>query len=192
MKRLLVCLAALLLAGCGGKSYVVLLDNPDGTTGAIVVHGARGEQRVATAGFGVPLDGSKAPQRVDPGRIEEDFKLTLAAQPPLPERFLLYFELGNAKLTRESQAQFPRVASSAAARPAPDISVIGHTDTLGQAELNEELARARAETVARLLRASGIGYHALQVESHGERNPLVRTPDNTPEPKNRRVEISVR
>ena len=30
------------------------------------------------------------------------------------------------------------------------------------------------------------------VTSHGEGNLLVKTPDNTPEPANRRVEITVR
>jgi outer membrane protein OmpA-like peptidoglycan-associated protein len=32
----------------------------------------------------------------------------------------------------------------------------------------------------------------IEVTSHGERNPLVQTPDNTAEPKNRRVEVTVR
>jgi peptidoglycan-associated lipoprotein len=32
----------------------------------------------------------------------------------------------------------------------------------------------------------------ITVVSHGERNLLIATPDNTPEPKNRRVEITVR
>ena len=34
--------------------------------------------------------------------------------------------------------------------------------------------------------------HALAIESHGERNLLVPTPDDTAEPGNRRVEITLR
>jgi len=33
---------------------------------------------------------------------------------------------------------------------------------------------------------------AVVVESHGKRNLLVPTPDETPEPRNRRVEITIR
>jgi outer membrane protein OmpA-like peptidoglycan-associated protein len=32
----------------------------------------------------------------------------------------------------------------------------------------------------------------LKVQSHGERNPLVKTPDETAEPRNRRAEVTIR
>ena len=43
-----------------------------------------------------------------------------------------------------------------------------------------------------LLRQQGLNLAALVVESHGERNLLVPTPDNVDEPRNRRVEITLR
>ena len=77
-------------------------------------------------------------------------------------------------------------------RPAVDISIIGHTDTVGAADQNRELALTRARAVAGLLTAGGLQALAISVESHGESNLLVKTPDETPEPRNRRVEITVR
>ena len=72
------------------------------------------------------------------------------------------------------------------------MSVIGHTDTVGKAEANETLALTRAGTIAEQLRQLGLQNMVITVESHGERNLLIPTPDDTPEPRNRRVEITLR
>lgn len=42
------------------------------------------------------------------------------------------------------------------------------------------------------LAAGGGGPGALEITSHGEANPLVPTGDNVSEPRNRRVEVTVR
>lgn len=181
-----------LLAACGGKSYVVLLENPDGSTGAVVVKGSRGEQLIERAGQWAATDGSTLPAPVAAADIERDFGSAMAARPLLPERFLLYFESGGAQLTAASQALLPQIVAKAAQRPAVDVSIIGHTDSVGRAELNEELALKRAQAIAELIKSQGLQVHALSVESHGERNPLIKTADETAEPRNRRVEISLR
>jgi outer membrane protein OmpA-like peptidoglycan-associated protein len=54
------------------------------------------------------------------------------------------------------------------------------------------LSLKRAQTVADLIRSQGLHVEALVVESHGKRNLLIPTPDETPEPRNRRVEITIR
>jgi outer membrane protein OmpA-like peptidoglycan-associated protein len=43
-----------------------------------------------------------------------------------------------------------------------------------------------------LLVAEGIDPAMIQVTSHGEENPLVPTEDEVAEPRNRRVEVTVR
>ena len=192
LRNLLVIGGLALLAGCGSKSYVVLLENPDGSTGAVVVKGSKGEQVIDQARQGAALDGSSKPAAVSEADIQRDFGSAMAARPQLPERFLLYFVSGGAQLTPESQALLPTIVASAAQRPAVDVSIIGHTDTVGRAEQNEELALKRAQAIAELIKAKGLKVHALSVESHGERNPLVKTADEVAEPRNRRVEISLR
>lgn len=192
LRHILLLSGLALLAGCGGKSYVVLLENPDGSTGSVVVKGSKGEQVIDQARQGAALDGSSKPAAVAEADIQRDFGTAMAARPQLPERFLLYFVSGGAQLTPESQALLPKIVASAAQRPAVDVSIIGHTDTVGRAEQNEELALKRAQTIAEQIKAKGLKVHALSVESHGERNPLVKTADEVPEPRNRRVEISLR
>ncbi|WP_306603537.1 OmpA family protein [Azonexus sp.] len=191
-KALMVGFLGMLLTGCASKSYVVLLDNPDGSTGKIVVRGEKGEQLIDKSMHGAALDGSQQPAAIEESRIRQDFGAAMAARPQLPERFLLYFELGGATLTAESQALLAQIIRNAASRPAVDVSIIGHTDTSGNAEQNSALALKRAQSVAELMQQQGLKAHALIVESHGERNLLIQTPDETPEPRNRRVEISLR
>lgn len=192
LRMLFAILGLALLAGCASKSYVVLLENPDGSTGSVVVKGAKGEQVIDQARQGAAVDGSGKPAPVAEADIQRDFASAMAARPLLPERFLLYFVSGGAQLTAESSALLPKIVARAASRPAVDVSVIGHTDTIGKAEQNEQLALQRAQAIAELITAKGLKVHALSVESHGERNLLVKTPDETAEPRNRRVEISLR
>lgn len=198
-RRMLTTLAAPLIVagllnGCASqpKSYVVLLDNADGGSGKVLVSGSKGQQVIDRPNTGANLDGATAPAPVDPSRLQRDFAAVLAAQPPLPVQFMLYFQSGGSTLTAESQALLPTILEQSKSRPAADVSIIGHTDTVGKAEVNEALALKRAEAIASLLKDSGLKPHALVVESHGERNLLIATPDETDEPRNRRVEVSVR
>lgn len=182
-------LAVLMLGGCASKSYVVLIPSPDGSVGEVVVKGVKGEQVLNQAGQAGTLDG--APLRVDERQIKEDFAETIAALPKIPVRFLLYFSTGTT-LTPESQLQIPKIIVEAKSRPAVDISVIGHTDTLYTDEYNKQLALRRATKVSELLTEKGLKTNSMSIESHGKRNLLVPTPDNVWEPRNRRVEVSIR
>ena len=184
--------AALLLSGCASRSYVALLPDADGSVGAVVVRGKGGEQVISRAGEGAPLDGSAAPAPVDPAKLKADFAVALAAQPLAPSRYLLYFQSGGAELTAESKELLPKVIEEARKRAAADVAIIGHSDTVGAADKNHELALNRARSIAEMLKAQGLAALAIAIESHGEANLLVKTPDETPEPRNRRVEITIR
>jgi peptidoglycan-associated lipoprotein len=50
----------------------------------------------------------------------------------------------------------------------------------------------RAPTVRELLLKAGLDGSLVEIDSHGERSLLRKTPDNTPESRNRRVEITIR
>ena len=198
---LIVLAIGLLVTGCSTqKSYVVLMDNADGTVGKLAVSGTKGEASGEKSEFllskprtGIDLDGkANTPYAVDENRIKKDFGEAIAAQPPLPVSFMLYYKAGGTELTDESQALIPSIVETARKYPAPDVSVIGHTDTMGDTEFNEKIGLQRAQSVAELIKKAGIQVNDLTIASHGERNMLVATPDNTPEPKNRRVEITVR
>lgn len=188
-----VVLLAFLGSGCASKSYVVLVESPDGSTGAIEVRTDKGLTRVDQKGYAVNLDGSSAkPFQVADPQLVKDFSAARAAQPALPKSYLLYFKTGGASLTDKSQAEIPEVLQTVRERGPSAVSVIGHTDTVGSKAYNEQLGLLRARAIAGQLQDNGLQALELVVTSHGEGNLLVKTPDNKPEPANRRVEVTVR
>ncbi len=191
-------LCVMLLSGCATppppqpRSYAVLLDNADGSTGTITVSGAGGQVMVHRAGEGATLDGTSPPYRVEPAKLDADFRAVLAARPALPVTFVWFFADTSTTLTAESKAQITQFLEAVLRRPAADISIVGHTDTLGTSESNERLGLERARLVADFIAAAKLSVIDLTVTSSGESDLLVKTPDETAEPKNRRVEITIR
>ncbi len=202
--RYLAALAAttLLVAGCAAPppaptaapSLFVVLPSSDGHVGQIVVRGA-GEPQVIDKPYGAQRamgDGSLQPRQLTEAEVREAFGATLAALPGKPASFTLYFLEGRDELTTESRVELDKVFGELRRRPLPDILVTGHTDTVGGLAYNDRLSLARAERLREMLVALGIPADRIQAAGRGKRDPLVATDDNIAEPRNRRVEISVR
>ena len=104
---------------------------------------------------------------------------------------LLYFK-GETTLTSDSAKLLPDIIATIRKRNSNDISVVGHTDTLGSKEFNTTLSHDRAKAVKALLVGQGVEENSIRTTSHGKENPLIPTGDNVYEPKNRRVEVVVK
>jgi outer membrane protein OmpA-like peptidoglycan-associated protein len=63
---------------------------------------------------------------------------------------------------------------------------------MGDAKRNYDLGLKRAMSVRTLLLSAGLDPSLVDVASHGEADLLIPTPDETVEPRNRRVEITIR
>ena len=114
------------------------------------------------------------------------------ALPRPPARFILYFPHDHVELTRESRAKVREVIRTIKEHTPVDVSVVGHTDRVGTRRYNYRLSLERARAVASYLIAEGVDPSILAIDSHGENNPLVPTGDEVSEPRNRRVEVTVR
>lgn len=203
---LLVVLSVGSAAACGPLRFqrpesrnadlIVLL--PDPGTAAV------GAAEVSSGGGSAILDsgreftlagGNGGPTRVrlmSESDVKRLFGDVLAALPPAPENFTLFFRFESDELTEESRAMVPDVLRALKDRPVPEISVVGHTDTTGTPGSNVELGMKRGNMVRTLLVEAGLSPSAIEVTSHGEAVLLVATPDETYEPRNRRVEITIR
>jgi len=177
------------------RDIIVLLPDDQGKTGAIVVTSAGVERRLDRPRQTVTVEAGSPPglPTVIPGpEVQAIAGPALAALPKPPLRFILYFEHDSADLTPASQALLKKVLETIRDRAPVDVSVVGHTDTVGKKEYNYALSLKRAMAVASILRGKGIDPSILDITSHGKDNPLVPTGDQVPEPRNRRVEITVR
>ena len=70
--------------------------------------------------------------------------------------------------------------------------MIGHTDTLGTQEHNQQLSMSRAEMIRDRLVHDGLSPKSISVAGRGKLDLAVKTADQVAEPRNRRVEITVR
>jgi len=177
------------------RDIIVLLPDDQGKTGAIVVSSAGVERLLDQPGQTVTVEAGSPPglPTVMPGQeVHAIAGPALAALPKPPARFILYFEHDSVSLTPKSQALLKKVLETIRERAPVDVSVVGHTDTVGKKEYNYALSMKRAMAVASFLLGKGIDPSVLDVTSHGKDNPLVPTGDQVPEPRNRRVEITVR
>jgi outer membrane protein OmpA-like peptidoglycan-associated protein len=116
----------------------------------------------------------------------------LSALPMAPRQFTLYFLFESDTLTDESRALLPQILEAARTRPFPDVAVIGHTDTAGTSAGNFELGLRRANAIRSRLVEAGVDRALIDVTSHGEADLLVKTADEVADPRNRRVEITIR
>jgi outer membrane protein OmpA-like peptidoglycan-associated protein len=130
--------------------------------------------------------------RLSDAQIQQLFGDALAALPPAPRHFQLYFVSGSNQLTPKSERLLAEILPFVKSRSVPDVTVVGHTDTTGNAQTNIEFGRNRATLIRDRLVAAGLDASIVSVASHGEADLLVPTPDDTAEPKNRRADVSVR
>jgi outer membrane protein OmpA-like peptidoglycan-associated protein len=207
---LAVPIAALGLAACASKpapriqapaappqpvDIVVLLPDPDGSVGAADVSNPAGRTALDGARDATRVAAGQAPSRAESlseAEVQELFGDALNAMPPAPQVFSLYFRFESEELTTESKAAIPRILESVKRHPAPEVLVVGHTDTTGNADRNLKLGLRRANTVRDILVASDLDRSTIEVTSHGETDPLVKTADEVFEARNRRVDITVR
>jgi outer membrane protein OmpA-like peptidoglycan-associated protein len=185
---------AVLLCGCAATERVVLLPDEDGRTGTVVVEGRGGDGTLSEAWAEARMAGAgRVTQRPrDRAGVESEFAATLSALPADPRQFTLYFVGDSDTLTDASAADARAVLAEIARLPHAEVVAIGHTDSTGDTAYNDALSLARARVVRDMLVGLGVAGERIAIAGRGEREPVVATPDETAEPRNRRVEINVR
>lgn len=195
MRRLLAILVPLMMAACAApQNRIVLLANEDGTPSSLIVGNAGGVSVLDQPGAAVDIarpTSAPAPVAMSDADIRKTWADALAYHPLRPVTMQLYFILDTPNLTPESRAELPKLLDLIRQRPAPEVVIIGHTDRSGDESYNYALGLRRANAVRREVETIGVPPELITVASHGGTNPLV--PTTRPyEPRNRRVEITVR
>jgi outer membrane protein OmpA-like peptidoglycan-associated protein len=206
--RLVVVMAATAagLSACGprrvqapqpsGPTVVVLLPDPDtGAVGRAIVSNPDGSTDLATARASTQAAPGRPPTAattLDEAAVQRLFGDALSALPPAPRSFTLFFRFDSDELTDESRALVADVLQAVRGGRLPEVAVVGHTDTTGSRPANADLGLKRASMVRTILIDAGVDSSLIDVSSHGEGDLLVPTADEVFEPRNRRVEITVK
>lgn len=172
----------------------VLLPDRDGHVGRILVKTADREWTVLSAYAGVEVAPRDARTlTLGEAEVHRRYGAVLTTLPPATTTFVLRFMSGSStQLTPDGPAVLDQVRAALARWPVvADVDVVGHTDTQGDADRNDQLSLERAQAVVRLMGQGMVAPERLHVSGRGERQLLVPAPDNTPEERNRRVEITL-
>jgi len=197
MKRIAFVLAVVVaFAGCAPKNYVVLLDNPGGGHGKVIVSNKKGTQTLESSGSATAINRSSAPPsspwQLSVEKIEKVFSRAFGARPGRFIKYTIYFRSGGAVIDPVSQRDYQAMLEQAHTRPGVDATIAGYADRTDSDRRNLELSLVRAYAVRDALVRAGIPIERIELDAFGESLPAVPTPDNVPELRNRRVEVTIR
>jgi outer membrane protein OmpA-like peptidoglycan-associated protein len=144
----------------------------------------------SVAGPGAPT--ARPPETTRPSQA--------VARPPVRETtadapsasITVTFASGSAALTPQAEQALAPLGRALTSQDLAGFRfrIEGHTDTVGSAELNQALSERRAAAVRDfLIRRYGVSPSRIEAIGLGQTQLLVPTPDNTPNARNRRVQV---
>jgi OmpA-OmpF porin, OOP family len=163
-------------------------------SGNLVNGGTRGLRLAAPTGDeGVRQSAPSAPP---PPRVasSKPVAVPVAATPATAPavNLTVNFANGSADLTPDAIHTLDALGRALASKDleAYRFRIEGHTDTVGSSDYNRALSERRAEAVVDYVaKKYGVDPSRLQAVGMGEDGLLVATPQQTPEPRNRRVQV---
>lgn len=102
----------------------------------------------------------------------------------------ILFVFGGSRLTPTDQERLDQVVLDMQEDPQRMATIVGHTDSQGPPEVNQQLGMKRAQSVAAYLRDQGIATDRISVESRGEDEPDVSNETREGRQANRRAVVT--
>lgn len=103
----------------------------------------------------------------------------------------LLFDTGGANLHPGSKKNLEPLVKYLRENKERNISIEGHTDSVGNDEFNRELSLRRADAVKQYLLQSGIDENRIRTRGFGETYPVASNSNSSGRQMNRRVEIVI-
>jgi len=101
----------------------------------------------------------------------------------------IYFEFNSSELNQKSKAYLNKIYRSELKNSDYSITLIGHTDSKGSNNLNDNLSLDRAKAIAIYLMKSGVSANRITIGGKGEYEPAYINDSESNRTMNRRVEI---
>ncbi len=104
----------------------------------------------------------------------------------------LLFNSGGANLKPPSQRRLDPLVQYLQGNSQREIIIEGHTDSIGNPEINKRLSLKRADTVKEYLITRGIDSARIETRGFGEEVPVATNTTNAGRSLNRRVEVVIK
>jgi len=103
--------------------------------------------------------------------------------------YQIQFETGSAVIKSESYEALNEILKSSVVAEGLKVGVYGHTDNTGNADANQKLSEARANSVKNYLVSKGLLSKRIEVKGFGQDQPIADNTSAAGKAKNRRVQI---
>ncbi|MGK0673382.1 MAG: OmpA family protein [Halothiobacillaceae bacterium] len=102
-----------------------------------------------------------------------------------------YFDFDKYNLKPEGKKALDALVAEMKIDQVEEITVVGHTDSIGTEAYNQKLSERRAKTVADYLVSKGVPATKIKAYGMGEKQPIASNKTKAGRAKNRRVEVTV-
>lgn len=103
----------------------------------------------------------------------------------------IFFDTNKYDLKAESRSELQELVNFLAYNPSIKIEISGHTDNVGNDELNQTLSENRAKAVYQFLISSKVDAARLQFKGYGKSQPIAPNDNDEGRSKNRRTEFKI-
>jgi outer membrane protein OmpA-like peptidoglycan-associated protein len=143
-----------------------------------------------------PLPAPVEPQKTPPPKKQTPSKPKTGPTPPPTisadtiEKYIpqnVHFEKGKAILLGSSYSELDRLAAFLVRNPDLRLTIEGHTDVIGDWEMNMTLSQERADMVAKYIAEKGVDLRRMAAKGYGGTRPLVKQKSKEGNSENRRV-----
>lgn len=108
------------------------------------------------------------------------------------DRTIIYFEFNSGDpITNESIIQYLLEIARHAREHGESIDLVGHTDAVGNSDINQQLGYDRAHIIKNILVEFGMDPTRITTNSQGETKPIASNDTEEGQERNRRVEIFI-
>jgi outer membrane protein OmpA-like peptidoglycan-associated protein len=178
LAAVLALLLFFLLRSCSGQEAAAPVAEPDAA--------AAGETADAANTAATPAEGTAGATAAPVAPVPQGAGVVtgeIAGRPKLT----VYFDTGKSAVTNDLATAASGLKDYMAKNPAAKIAVSGYNDPTGNAAMNSELSKKRAQGVAKALEAAGIAPAAINLEK-----PAATTDTAVTAAEARRVEVVVK
>jgi OmpA-OmpF porin, OOP family len=153
-------------------------------------------RRVAAVPAPEPEPAPPAPAAAAPAEpVAPPQQLAEPAPAPMPEKLSLstdaLFNFDKADLRPDAKAELDSLLERMRASNVDEISLVGHTDSIGTDAYNQKLSERRADAVKAYLVSQGMPAEKIHTEGRGEREPVADNKTKEGRQENRRVDVAV-
>ncbi len=173
---------------------ITLLPDDSGKPGAVHVKGSKsGEVKLDTA-YAVSQDECDKVVAAQSGAQEFSarYQPVIDLLPDAARFYRIYFAYGKDSMLAQSSGVLKELLEDYRRSGAPQVTIVGHADKVGDPALNLDLSQRRAKAVYdALMKGGNVSSAVIEQDWRGDQLPLAGTENEKSVPRNRRAEVKI-